>query len=66
MAGILRWLPQALKPLATNMLVRDPPDHRRLRGLVDQAFLRRSVEALRPRLEALADESFAFFVDGDH
>ena len=39
------------------MLLRDPPDHRRLRSLVDQAFQRQSVEALRPRLEALADES---------
>jgi cytochrome P450 len=57
MGTLLRWLPGALKPLATNMLIRDPPDHRRLRRLVDQAFQRQSVEALRPRLEALADEA---------
>jgi len=57
MGTILRWLPRTLKPLATNMLLRDPPDHRRLRGLVDQAFQRQSVEALRPRLETLADEA---------
>jgi cytochrome P450 len=57
MGAILRWLPETLKPLATNMLLRDPPDHRRLRGLVDQAFQRQSVEALRPRLETLADEA---------
>lgn len=57
MGALVRWLPPALQPLATNMLVRDPPDHRRLRGLVDQAFGRHSVEALRPRLEALADEA---------
>src|SRR5690349_2634734 len=38
MATIVRWLPRSLKPLATNMLLRDPPDHRRLRSLVDQAF----------------------------
>lgn len=57
MGTIVRWLPPSLKPLATHMLLRDPPDHRRLRGLVDQAFQRQSVEALRPRLEALADES---------
>ncbi|MEX2121348.1 MAG: cytochrome P450 [Pirellulales bacterium] len=57
MGTIVRWLPRNLKPLATNMLLRDPPDHRRLRGLVDQAFQRQSVEALRPRLEALADEA---------
>jgi len=57
MGTIVRWLPRTLKPLATNMLLRDPPDHRRLRSLVDQAFQRQSVEALRPRLEALADEA---------
>jgi cytochrome P450 len=57
MGAIVRWLPGALRPLATNMLLRDPPDHRRLRGLVDQAFVRHSVEALRPRLETLADEA---------
>jgi cytochrome P450 len=55
MGTLIRWLPRSLKPLATNMLLRDPPDHRRLRSLVDQAFRRQSVEALRPRLEALAD-----------
>jgi cytochrome P450 len=43
------------------MLLRDPPDHRRLRSLVDQAFLRQSVEALRPRLESLADETLDQF-----
>jgi cytochrome P450 len=57
MGGIVRWLPRDLRPLATNMLLRDQPDHRRLRSLVDQAFQRASVEALRPRLEVLADEA---------
>jgi cytochrome P450 len=55
MRRLLRWLPGSLQPLTTNMLLRDPPDHRRLRGLVEQAFLRQSVEALRPRLEVMAD-----------
>src|SRR5262245_55201398 len=57
MGTLVRWLPGALQPLATHMLLRDPPDHRRLRSLVDQAFQRQSVEALRPRLEVLADEA---------
>ncbi|MGD9721391.1 MAG: cytochrome P450 [Pirellulales bacterium] len=57
MAGIFRWLPRGLRPLATNMLLRDEPDHRRLRSFVDQAFLRQSIDTLRPRLEAIADEA---------
>src|SRR5262245_55345056 len=57
MPRVMRWLPRTLKPLTTHMLLRDPPDHRRLRSLVDQAFQRQSVEALRPRLQALADEA---------
>jgi cytochrome P450 len=57
MNRLIRWLPRTLKPLATNMLLRDPPDHRRLRSLVDQAFQRHSIEALRPRIEVLADEA---------
>ncbi|HUE70145.1 MAG TPA: cytochrome P450 [Pirellulaceae bacterium] len=57
MKTLLRWLPGTLKPLATNMLLRDPPDHRRLRSLVEQAFLRHSIEALLPRVEVLADEA---------
>jgi cytochrome P450 len=55
MTGIIYWLPHSLRPIASNMLLRDPPDHRRLRALVDQAFQRQSVEALRPRIEALAE-----------
>lgn len=57
MGGLVRWLPGPLKALASHMLIRDPPDHRRLRGLVDQAFGKHSIDALRPRLETLADEA---------
>jgi cytochrome P450 len=56
MGLILRWLPRSLRPLTTQMLIRDEPDHRRLRSLVDQAFQRQSVEALRPRIETITDE----------
>jgi cytochrome P450 len=38
------------------MINRDPPDHTRMRKLVTGAFNARSVDALRPRLELLADE----------
>jgi cytochrome P450 len=35
------------------MLMRDPPDHTRLRGLVNRAFTPRVIEAMRPRVETL-------------
>jgi cytochrome P450 len=57
MESIVRWLPRTLQPLSTNMLLRDEPDHGRLRHLVDRAFRVRSVGTLRPRLEVLADEA---------
>lgn len=39
-----------------NMLFADPPDHTRLRALVNQAFTPKRIEALRPRLHQLAHE----------
>jgi hypothetical protein len=48
-------MPRSLLVLADNMMLRDDPDHRRLRRLVDKAFHRRSVEALRPRIAETAD-----------
>jgi cytochrome P450 len=41
--------------LASSMLDRDPPDHTRLRRLVSQAFTRRAIEALEPRVVELVD-----------
>lgn len=49
-----------LAPLIGNLgrwaLMKDPPDHTRLRGLVSQAFTPRLVKRLRPRIEAICDE----------
>jgi cytochrome P450 len=39
-----------------SMIGMDPPDHTRLRRLVQKGFTPRSVEALRPRIEQLVDE----------
>ena len=39
-----------------HMLNRDPPDHERLRRLVNKAFTARRVEWLRPRITAITSE----------
>jgi cytochrome P450 len=39
-----------------SMLMLNPPDHTRLRGLVSKAFTPRTVEALRPHIVRLTDE----------
>ena len=55
--GRWQWLaPRMLWTLTENMLRKDEPEHRRLRSLVEQAFLRHSVRDMRPRVEQIADE----------
>jgi unspecific monooxygenase len=39
-----------------SLLTLEPPDHTRLRALVNRAFVSRNVEQLRPRIERLANE----------
>ena len=46
----------AVAALSRMMLLRDPPEHTRLRGLVSKAFTARRMEALRPRIEEIVDE----------
>ena len=57
---ILARLPQEAVELAerrrNSMLFRDPPDHTRLRGLVNQAFTPRTVERLRPHIAEIAEQ----------
>jgi cytochrome P450 len=55
-AGFQWWMPGALRTLANNMLSMDEPDHRRLRDIVDEAFRRRAVLEMEPRILAIADE----------
>ncbi len=54
-AGMQWWMPRSLKAITNSMLQKDEPDHRRLRKLVDGAFARRDVQAMRGSIEALAD-----------
>jgi cytochrome P450 len=64
------WLPeeyraaarQVFRAMPHQLLFLDPPDHTRLRGLVNKAFTPRLVEGMRPhihaRVEALLDDVF--------
>ncbi len=52
-AGILTEEEAAAAP---SMLRLDPPDHTRLRSLVNRAFTPRAVESLKPRVEQIVDE----------
>jgi cytochrome P450 len=45
----------AVVELSHMMLMRDPPDHTRLRSLVTKAFTARRIEALRGRIAAIVD-----------
>ena len=49
------WLPKFMKPLLRNMLGADGTDHKRLRGLVDQAFARHQIADMEPELTDIAD-----------
>src|SRR5215467_9547464 len=44
-----------LEAFQPSMLNLDDPDHKRLRGLVSQAFNQRSIDAWRPRIRIIAE-----------
>jgi len=50
------WVPKMFRPLNRNMLDLDPPDHTRLRGLVQKAFTPRLIERMRERVDSLTGE----------
>ena len=55
-AGLRWWMPGIVRTLANSMLSMDEPDHTRLRDIVDEAFRRRAVLDMEPRILAIADE----------
>src|SRR6266550_2534304 len=61
----LRWWMPFIGALANNMLTMDEPDHTRLRGIVDEAFRRRAILDMEPRIRAIADDlASRLFADG--
>src|SRR5262252_4699079 len=53
--GLRWWMPKLVTAIANNMLTKDEPDHTRLRSIVDEAFRRRAIVAMEPRIRAIAD-----------
>lgn len=47
--------PEVERPFASSLINTDPPRHRELRSLVQQAFTLRAVEALAPRITEIAN-----------
>jgi cytochrome P450 len=45
----------AVVELSHMMLMRDPPDHTRLRGLVTKVFTARKIEEMRPGIQTITD-----------
>jgi cytochrome P450 len=65
LAGLRWWMPRIFRVFANSMLNMDEPDHARLRGLVDEAFRRRAVLDMEPRIRAIADDLAGdLFVEG--
>ncbi len=52
----IRWLPRSIKGLYRNLITLDPPDHVRLRLLVQKAFTPQLIERLRERIQRICDD----------
>ncbi|UXY32547.1 cytochrome P450 [Streptomyces sp. HUAS TT20] len=50
------WQDDGGNAIGLNMVQTDPPQHTRLRGLVAKDFTPRRIEALRPKIQRIADE----------
>lgn len=67
----LGWapIPPHLEPFyafeAQSLLEKEPPDHTRLRSLVNRAFVSGRIAALRPRIEQLSRDLARSLKDGD-
>ena len=49
-------IPEELRPLSRSLLTVDPPDHSRLRKLIQPSFTPRAMEPLRSRIQQIAED----------
>ena len=56
LAGLRWWMPGIFRLFTKSMLSVDEPDHTRLRGIVEEAFRRRAILDMEPRIRAIASE----------
>jgi len=54
--GAYPWIPHSMRAMFRNLLSIDPPDHTRLRSLVQKAFTPRLIEGLRGRIQGICDD----------
>jgi len=55
-AGLRWWMLGIFRSFTKSMLSVDEPDHTRLRGIVEEAFRRRAILDMEPRIRAIASE----------
>lgn len=53
---VKRYGPESRSVFTNNMLFSDPPDHRRLRGLVQKAFTPKMIAGMRSHIEDIAND----------
>jgi cytochrome P450 len=56
LADRIPGIAMVLEAFRNMMLFQNPPDHTRLRGLVNKAFTPRRIEGLRPRIDAIVED----------
>jgi len=62
---VRQWVAPVTDNLAHWILLRDPPDHTRLRGLLNQAFTPRLIETWRPRIQQILGELLTAIEPGE-
>ena len=55
-SGMVRFAPRMLRLLMDSMVFKDDPEHKRLRGLVNQAFTPKRVRSMTDDIERVVDE----------